>query len=193
MVEALRSYLLESSTRTKISLSTLFHEMRQAYSAFLWEWKVKGQSVDLESFEEYRAITIFNQPWIELWKVLSGIELELILAANLELVESERLAAEITYLVNDLTSLKQDIKKNKQNLIFIMHAQRGLPLEDAAKEVRKIHDQKVDRFIMLSSKLEAENPSAGLHEYMDLLKSCIRGNIQVIAEFKQRYDLAHKQ
>lgn len=189
MVEELRGALAQRAAQNGVSLTTLLYLMRQAYSAFHWEWRNKGLPVTADTFLAYRVITIFNKPWIELCRVLAGIELDLALPANPDLAEVESLAAEITYLVNDLASIQRDLEKNKPNIAFVLRDQRGLTLPAATLETRDMHDRKLRRFVELCSKLESEVPSRGLSDYLDLMKIALRGNVQVVVELTQRYDL----
>jgi hypothetical protein len=186
-VKDFRADLLIKSTENKMPISTFIHSIKQGYAAFLWEWKVKCKPVDFKAYNHYRLFSILTYPWFELWKILNKLEISLDLTINPELCELEKLAVEIIYMHNDVGSVDQDLKKNKQNIVLILHREKGLLIETAANEVRNSIEEKIERFTGLSVKLEARNSSA-LSEYINFLKSCVQGNIISMIELKERYN-----
>jgi hypothetical protein len=188
LVEDLRRALLERSAAIGSSLASLLHFQKLSWSSFLWEWEVKGKSVPLSAYSEHRVHTICTLPYLELWKLLMPLRVEEVSPVSSRLAELERLAAEVQFLANDLCSLKQDVRKDKQNIVPLLRAEEDLSLEDAIAKVREMHDRKVEQMVARGSELRDASPPPALGCYLHFLESQVAGNAWAMQDLRHRYE-----
>jgi Terpene synthase family 2, C-terminal metal binding len=156
------------------------------FSSFFWEIENLGRRPSAVEYQGHREHTVAVYPYLDIYRASLGVPDESPLGSDLR--ELERLSVEIVYLVNDILSVARDHRKQKQNFVFSVAADRQITWEEAVPlAVAHLH-HRVSAFVSLHQALWAASAGdARHHAYLSFLASYLEGNRVATLALRERY------
>jgi hypothetical protein len=182
--------VLDSITmQSGLRCTRLYHFLARSMAAFVWDAENRSDSsVSLDLYEMQRTHVIFVQPWVEVWRAAEAKGHQADVAHGVELERLEWLIRRHHYLANDLCSAHRDLALGKQSAIRSVMDQQDLDASDAVGMVRQMLNATVREVDQLTDAPWARDPGTASGWYVGFLKTCARGNVEVMAEFLSRYE-----
>lgn len=170
-------------------LNRFWYFLERTLVAFVWNAAARGGPVaTVEHYEAQRTHTIFVQPWVELWRVIErgGAVEHLRCGAALERYEVQ--IRRHHYLTNDLCSVARDLAAGKQSLVRSVAHARGLSVVQAVQAVEGQLLECAERAEHERLAVLARATEPATLWYVEFLRTCARGNVEVMAELHDRYE-----
>lgn len=189
---ALRSWRTEFHEQQSATL-LLRERFARAYHDYLAarraEHEQKTRPLDLAQHWALRRRTIFMDPYLDMWMILLGIEVEAL--ADAAFSRARGLAVDLVLLANDLGSRARDghggASPDDLNLIHTYVQERAVSEEQALEALIAEHNQLVERFRATLRQALAEQPGPHAERYADLLTAVVEGNVRSMRALPFRY------
>jgi hypothetical protein len=189
---ALRSWLSEfheqeaAAPRLRERFARAYHDYLAARRA---EHAHKTRPLDLAEHWAFRRRSIFMDPYLDLWLILLGVELDAVGGAPF--TTARELAVDLVLLVNDLASLERDrqggASPDDLNLVHTFASQHGVPEAEAHELLVAEHNRLIRRYRAASETAVAARPGPHAERYADLLSGVIDGNVAAVRALGFRY------
>jgi len=156
------------------------------FASFFWEIENLGRRPSAAEHEQNREHTVAVYPYVDIYRRSLGVPDESPLGEAL--ADLERRSVEIVYLVNDILSVARDHRKQKQNFVFSLAADRGLtwalavPLAVAHLRDRIAEFTARQRALLASSGCDARHRA-----YLSFLGSYLEGTRVATLALQGRY------
>ena len=164
-----------------------FRELLQAMEEEFILKERGNEKVKTADYLKLRETFVAVYPYFEVWKIASGFTFKEMSREKITQIKRlEKLTNGIIFLSNDLASLRSDIKKDKLNSILCWKNENSTSLEEAWKEIKAWHDEKVREFDLYKKRL-AYSKGSLLCNYIQCLEIAITGNLTIIHKYPDRY------
>lgn len=180
----LQQLLLDSGA----DASAFFHYVDLNLSAFLRDAQRKPELTDDPDVLLARRLhTISALGYFEFWKLLLGVSPRAELYFASDIFRCQLLSAQIQGLANDLCSLEKDTLDGSPNLVLVVARHRQLDSDAAIALVRGWHDRALNEYVSATNALLALDPEPHVRRYVELIRSCTRGNLESMRALTGRY------
>ncbi|HEY6725582.1 MAG TPA: chemotaxis protein CheW [Polyangiaceae bacterium] len=162
-----------------VALDRFRRRMLAMFDAFEWEaeWLQRGRGVPaLDEYLVQREHLIAHFPYIELWRLTEGAEIEGPEAWEaLERVEAAN--TRVIFWVNDILSTERDARKGKINLVECIAQEEGCPRATALEHAHQRLEQAVGAYVEeRACLLRFTVRGAGIERHVQFLDSVLEGN-----------------
>jgi hypothetical protein len=189
---ALRGWLSEfheqesAEPRLRERFARAYHDYLAARRA---EHAHKTRPLDLAEHWAFRRRSIFMDPYLDLWLMLLGVELDAV--AEAPFTTARELAVDLVLLANDLASLERDRRGGASpddlNLVHTFARQHGVSDAEAQEQLIGEHNRLVQRYRAALESAVAARPGPHAERYADLLSGVIDGNVGSVRVLGFRY------
>lgn len=189
---ALRTWLAEfpelalASPRLRERFAHAYHDYLAARKA---EHGHKAQPLSVAEHWAFRRRSIFMDPYLDLWMILCGIDLDRL--AEAEFGEARALAVDLVLLANDLGSAERDrqggASPDDLNLIHTYAREHDETEAAALKRLIGLHNLLVEQYRTAILHAIAILPGPHAERYADLLTGVVEGNVASVRALGFRY------
>lgn len=145
---------------------------------------VSGRTESWPEYERNRAHRIAIFPWVWLWVALDELSLPVLRPRDPRLAELLALTNRITYLRNDIVTLRRDVHDGLDNTVLHLEREHGCDRERALAIAKARTNDELRRFMVVAKEVAAspkEYPRA--EEYLGFLGSLLAGNLLALEAF----------
>lgn len=158
-------------------VSVLDEAVRDLALAMTRERRSDKATISEDECRSLREITIAVKAYVACWCVIRGIPFD----PN---DEALKVACELIYLTNDVASLERDEEDSRRDasradLNTVLVRARSYGKDEAIKAIVERHNRLIQRMRALLS--------SGTTEYLELLRRCVVGNMDVTLKFADVY------
>lgn len=162
-----------------VALDRFRRRMFAMFDAFEWEAEWLRQGRRIPTIEEYltqREHLIAHYPYMELWRLTEGVELEgPEVWATLERVETAN--TRVIFWVNDILSTERDARKGKINLVACIAQEEGCTQSMAVERAHQRLDQATAAYVEERAQLmRFAARGVGIERHVRFLDSVLEGN-----------------
>jgi hypothetical protein len=171
-------------------MSPFIHYAARTYRAYLErrEDLLRGtRPATSTEYQRNRAFRIGVYPWVWLWNALHELVPPARLLGDERLRAMLALANQITYLRNDVATLRRDIHDGIENSVLYLEEELGCAREQAIEIVKERCNDKVRELLELVRAGAAPpdgRPEAEVARYVGFLESLLVSNMLVFAAFE---------
>lgn len=190
--DALRVWLVEfpereaGHPRLRLRFAHAYHDYLAARRA---EHAQGARVLGLEEHWEFRRRTIFMDPYLDLWLLLFGVDLDAIAEASF--AEARGLAVDLVLLANDLASAERDSKTGASpDDLNLIHTYARVHAESESLAVERLiahYNGLVERYRAVTARALAERPGPHAESYVEILNGVVDGNIASVRALGSRY------
>lgn len=168
----------------------LLRYLDQMFDAFSWEIAQSGHAPPSVTYRQYREHTVAVYPYIEIFRLCEGAHPDDHQAA--ELADIERMSVNLVYLINDLLSVRRDVRKHKLNLVQCVAQERGTTLVAAVAVVEEqLRCLASDFARACESFVKRACVSSNVLRYVEFLQSQLEGTRLATLVLHDRYSGFH--
>jgi 5-epi-alpha-selinene synthase len=151
-------------------------------------WRRKGEVPSLDVYLALRRSSIGMEPMFDVMELALDRVLSPAEHASIEAVELRRLGAELSALVNDLSSLeKEEALGDVCNVVIVMQAFLGSDRLRAREAIIERHDAELKRLSALEARLETTQRGSPLAGYARCIRQWLVGHAAWIRS-SRRYE-----
>jgi hypothetical protein len=189
---ALRAWLAEFEEQRLVG-AQLRERFALAYHDYLAarrdEHAHHEQPLDLAAHWAFRRRSIFMDPYLDMWMILFGIELEAL--AQEHFAEARALAVDLVLLANDLASVERDRRGGESpddlNLLHTYAKQHGVSAEHALESLIAEYNRSVQRYRDALNGALTARPGHHSQRYAEILTGVVEGNVAAVRALPFRY------
>jgi hypothetical protein len=189
---ALRRWLEEFPDQAQAH-PRLRERFAQAYHDYLAARRAehlnKSQPLDIEAHWAFRRRSIFMDPYLDLWMILGGVDLDAL--AEPAFAEARVLAVDLVLLANDLASAERDSASGASpDDLNLIHSYARHYAESEARALERLvalHNRLAAQY--LGTLARARDARTGRHSahYADILSGVVQGNVASVLALGFRY------
>lgn len=189
---ALRAWLNEFSEQASSS-----HGLRQRFARAYHDYLAARRAehghqrrpLGLEEHWAFRRRSIFMDPYLDMWMMLLGIDVEAL--DEPAFAQARAIAVDLVLLANDLGSLERDRRGGASpddlNLVHALAREHRVSEAEALERLLAQHDQLVQRYRSAVERAVAARSGRHAELYRELLSSVIEGNVGSLRALGFRY------
>ena len=162
------------------------------FNAFLWEQEVMlhgKKPVDLQEYLNHRIQSIATYPYIEVWRLLLGIEYPEVSKGKIStsIDTLSELTCKIIYLANDIVSVNHDKSRNRINILNFFKEERDH--HSKIMKIKWMHDQSLEEYLHLIEDMRKynDNQEQLITFMIEITQTCIWGSYMSIQDLHERY------
>lgn len=141
------------------------------------------QSASLAEYEHNRSYRIGVFPWIWLWVAIDALMPPARLLGDERLRRLLVLTNEVTYMRNDVATLRRDVHDGMDNYVLLLETELGCGREQAVELVKQRSNDRVRE--VLERAVVGSPGAQEVVRYTDFLESLMIGNVLAFAVFER--------
>jgi Terpene synthase family 2, C-terminal metal binding len=170
------------------ALGRFIHYAGRTYRSFLEKRSVvqEDRQESMSEYETNRAFRIAIYPWVWLWNTLDDFALPIRIPNDQNLAKMLGLTNQITYMRNDIGTLRRDVHDGIKNYILYLDEDLGCGRSRATELAKERCNDKVKEFMALERVIMSSPADYPEHEamaYVGFLKSLLIGNLLALDAF----------
>jgi hypothetical protein len=189
---ALRRWLSEFSEHAPAH-PRLRARFAHAYHDYLAARRVehlnKSRPLGIEAHWVFRRRSIFMDPYLDLWMILRGIDLDAL--AEQDFAAARALAVDLVLLANDLASAERDAADGASpddlNLIHSYARQHAESEASALERLVTLYNRLAAEYLAALARACAARPGTDAERYADVLSGVVQGNVASVLALGFRY------
>jgi len=179
---------LRARNPSPVALDRFIHYAGRSYRSFLVKRSVvqDGRPESMAEYETNRAFRIAVYPWVWLWIALDDFVLPIRAPDDRNLSRMLRLTNQITYLRNDIGTLRRDVHDGIKNYVLYVEEELGCDRGRAIEVAKQRCDDAVRELLELERVVMSSPDEYPEHEataYVGFLKALVVGNVLALDAF----------